>query len=74
MVRLTSSCVNLRWIGDLRDWNINSRERQTTLPNLLHGVWNLSKNEPKDQQVGNFEETHLHGLTMAHSFDILTSK
>ena len=77
MVRLTSSCVNLRWIGDLRDWNINSRERQTILPKLLHGEgWDLSRNEPKDQQqsLGNLMFEDLQSLTLAHSFDILTSK
>ena len=36
VVRLTSSCQELRWIGDLSYWNINTKERNLILPKLLY--------------------------------------
>ena len=79
MVRLTSLCSNLRWIGDLRDWNINSRERNLILPKMLFAEgWGSTKSEPKDELTSlgmMFEEnTHLQGLSVHDSFDILTRK
>jgi len=50
VVRLTSQCSKLKWIGDLRDWNgISERERTTFLPQLLSREgWNSAKHEPKE--------------------------
>ena len=72
VVRLTSQCSKLKWIGDLRDWNINERERTTFLPNLLvHEGWNAAKSEPKDD-VNHQEEKHF--LTISDTLDILSSE
>ena len=73
VVRLTSQCSNLKWIGDLRDWNINERERTTFLPNLLSPQgWNSAKREPKEDSSPQ-EEGVMHFLSLSDTFDILSS-
>ena len=78
MIRLTSSCPKLKWIGDLRDWNISHRNRVEVLPNLLQGNgWHPAKCEPKENASSGFDQLSLHyheGLSVADSFDILTKQ
>merc|ERR1712080_156826 len=72
VVRLTSVCQRLKWVGDLRDWNINSTDRNSILPKLLQREgWDSSKSEPKDD-INSFgvmfaENTQQHGLSIADS-------
>ena len=48
VIRLTSGCPNLQWIGDLRDWGIGSRERQALFSHGdILGNWELQGTEPK---------------------------
>ena len=89
VIRLTSICPYLKWIGDLRDWNINLRERNSILPKLLQSEgWESSKNEPKDETVSYFSEMansrnfedggtqffQSNCLTLSDSYEILTKK
>lgn len=74
VVRLTSVCLQLRWLGDLRDWNISARERNVSLPKLLDSEWQRRKSEPKvanDEFISaaNNDET---SLSVSDSYDILT--
>ncbi len=77
---LALSCPQLRLIGDLRDWNIQSQERKLILPKLQQGRWETSKKEPKDEP-GVYsgammleENTLLHGLSVEESLKILSRK
>ena len=51
VIRLTSSCPNLRWLGDLRDWAISARERQYFSPQeegkAFLGKWRMQAAEPR---------------------------
>ena len=75
VVRLTSQCSKLKWIGDLRDWNgISERERTTFLPQLLSREgWNSAKHEPKEDSSNPQEEGAMHFLSLSDTFDILSS-
>ena len=78
VIRLTSVCPRLKWVGDLRDWNINSTDRNSILPKLLQREgWDSSKSEPKDDiSFGTMlaENTSQQQLSIADSYDILTRK
>ena len=53
VIRITSSCSKLKWLGDLRDWNIGQRERQIIFKDIgcaassMYGNWETSEIEPK---------------------------
>ena len=52
VIRLTSSCPNLRWLGDLRDWAISTWERQYFSPSqegnkTFLGNWKMQAGEPR---------------------------
>ena len=80
VIRLTSICPNLRWIGDLRDWKITSRDRNVVLPSLLGNEgWEYSRMEPKEEMGKTFSheennQHHVNWLTISNSYDILTKK
>ena len=54
VIRITSSCPNLKWLGDLRDWNIGQNERQIifkdigcSASSIIDGNWEPKDSEPK---------------------------
>ena len=53
VIRITSSCSKLKWLGDLRDWNIGQRERQIIFKDIgcaascMYGNWETREMEPK---------------------------
>ena len=53
VIRITYSCSKLKWLGDLRDWNIGQRERQILFKDIgcsassMHGNWEAKEFEPK---------------------------
>ena len=53
VIRITSSCPNLKWLGDLRDWNIGQLERQILFKDVgspassMYGNWEQRDIEPK---------------------------
>ena len=72
VIRLTSSCPKLKWVGDLRDWNISQRDRIHVLPKLLYqNGWDPAQCEPKDFPTFLDESLH-YKLSVSDSFDILT--
>ena len=53
VIRITSSCPHLKWLGDLRDWNIGQNERQILFKDVgcsassMYGNWEPKDMEPK---------------------------
>ena len=53
VIRITSSCPDLKWLGDLRDWNIGQNERQILFKDVgcsvssMYGNWEPKDIEPK---------------------------
>ena len=53
VIRITSTCSKLKWLGDLRDWNIGQWERQILFKDIgssvssMYGNWETREFEPK---------------------------
>ena len=50
VISLTEHCPNLRWIGDLRDWNIPNQDRKYVIKGKLSG-WEVRRSEPKVEEA-----------------------
>ena len=84
VIRVTNTCYNLKWLGDLRDWNIGQRERQVIFKDIglstscLYGNWETKEAEPKSSggdivtalNDGNISISYLYEVIQAPGFMI----